>query len=225
MSLLNRLLIPCRYRAATSKEFLALAPLAQAQRAFYSRDKDINKPFPGGGTISRRNYAPDVEEAVNQQINKELESSYRYGAMANYFDRANVALPGGAKFFSRQSTEERIHAQLLIDYQNSRAGKVILSNLQAPENQKWHLLLDAFVDALEVETRNDAALHSLHRLAAEKEDLDLTSFIEENFLREQVMEIDRMTRIATQLKRVGSSGLGEYLIDQQLLQQYGQAPK
>uniref|UniRef100_A0A915DH37 Ferritin n=1 Tax=Ditylenchus dipsaci TaxID=166011 RepID=A0A915DH37_9BILA len=99
--------------------------------------------------------------------------------MANYFDRANVALPGGANFFSQQSEDEKKHAQRLIDYQNSRGGRAILENLEAPKNQKWATLLEAFLDALEVETRNDEALHSLHHLAGDRKDLDLTSFIEE----------------------------------------------
>lgn len=82
--LLNRLLISCQAPVLTSSRLLATWPslLATNKRSFSSDDKSINKPF-RSGTISRRNYAADVEDAVNHQINKELQSSYKYGAMVS----------------------------------------------------------------------------------------------------------------------------------------------
>lgn len=43
----------------------------------------------------------------------------------------------------------------------------------------------------------------------------MTNFLEEFYLREQVIEIQEMTRRANQLKRAGS-GLGEHMIDQEI---------
>jgi hypothetical protein len=46
--------------------------------------------------------------------------------------------------------------------------------------------------------------------------LQLTNFLEEFYLREQVIEIQQMARYANRLTRMGA-GLGEHLFDQELL--------
>lgn len=63
---------------------------------------------------------------MNEQINIEYTISYVYHALHSYFARDNVGLPGFAKFFSEASEEERGHAQLLMDYQVKRGGRVEL---------------------------------------------------------------------------------------------------
>jgi ferritin heavy chain len=61
--------------------------------------------------------------------------SYVYHSMASYFDRDNVSLPGLAKYFRDQSAEERGHAQLLMDFQNTRGGRVALQAIIPPETE------------------------------------------------------------------------------------------
>lgn len=55
--------------------------------------------------------------------------SYVYHALYSYFARDNVALPGFAAFFKAASEEEREHAELLMDYQNMRGGRVKLASI------------------------------------------------------------------------------------------------
>ena len=55
--------------------------------------------------------------------------SYVYHALYSYFARDNVALPGFAAFFKAASAEEREHAELLMDYQNMRGGRVKLASI------------------------------------------------------------------------------------------------
>lgn len=52
----------------------------------------------------------------------------------------------------------------------------------------------------------------------------LTNFLEEFYLKEQVVEIAKMARFANQLKRVGH-GLGEHIWDQELLQKQRSSEK
>jgi hypothetical protein len=59
----------------------------------------------------------------------EYTVSYVYHALYAYFDRDNVALAGLAAFFKAGSVEEREHAELLMEYQNSRGGRVVLGAL------------------------------------------------------------------------------------------------
>ena len=62
-----------------------------------------------------------MQDAVNDQINKELYSSYLYLSMAAYFEDNN--LPGFAHWMRAQEAEEREHAMKLYDFLLERGGK------------------------------------------------------------------------------------------------------
>lgn len=49
---------------------------------------------------------------------------------SQYYARADVSLPGFAKFFSSASKEERDHAEKLMDYLNQRGGEVKLQDVK-----------------------------------------------------------------------------------------------
>uniref|UniRef100_A0AC34QQ54 Ferritin n=1 Tax=Panagrolaimus sp. JU765 TaxID=591449 RepID=A0AC34QQ54_9BILA len=164
---------------------------------------------------ARQNFDAQVNVYLNHQINNELLASYQYLAMSAYFGRTDVALAGAAAFFKNQSMEETQHAQKLIDYVNDRGGDVEFYGVKKPVSIEWPSLMHAFLDAVELEKFNNKSLLELHKIAGEKNDPDLTNFLEEHYLREQVIEIQQMTRRANQLKRVGA-GVGEHIIDQEL---------
>lgn len=83
-------------------------------------------------SFARLDFHPECEAAINEQINIEYNVSYVYHALYAYFDRDNVGLPGFAAFFKAASVEEREHAELLMEYQNKRGGKVKLQ-VRSPE--------------------------------------------------------------------------------------------
>lgn len=76
-----------------------------------------------------QNYDDEVNNKIVLQIQYELKASYMYQAYSHYFGRADVALPGFAKWFEKASLEERQHATGLIEYINKRGGTVSLNNL------------------------------------------------------------------------------------------------
>lgn len=82
--------------------------------------------------------AQPVEAAVNEQINVELTIAYVYYAMSAFFDRDNISLPGLAGYFREQSEEERGHAQQLVDFQNTRGGRVVLHTIGPPQAEYSH---------------------------------------------------------------------------------------
>ena len=51
-----------------------------------------------------------------------------------YFDRADVALHGFARFFSDSSKEEREHTEKFMKYQNDRGGNIILQPIAVSVN-------------------------------------------------------------------------------------------
>ena len=84
-------------------------------------------------SLARQNFADLSEQAINAQIDAELKASHTYLAMAAYFARDSVALPGFRAFFQASSDEERAHAQKLIAYQGKRGGRVQIGSVAAPE--------------------------------------------------------------------------------------------
>ncbi|KAL0724834.1 hypothetical protein Bca4012_039433 [Brassica carinata] len=89
-------------------------------------------------SLARHMYSPECEAAVNEQINVEYNVSYVYHALYAYFDRDNVALKGLAKFFKDSSVEERDHAEMLMEYQNKRGGRVKLQPMVMPQSEFDH---------------------------------------------------------------------------------------
>ena len=169
---------------------------------------------PTNMSLCRQNFSAAAEEGINAQINAELTASYAYLAMAAYFERDDVALPGFHKFFKSMSDEERDHAQEFIEYQHKRGGRVQLAPIAAPK-QEWSSALEALEDALAMEKAVNEKLLRLHKVAEENNDPQFTDFLEGEFLKEQVDSEKQLADYITQIKRAGE-GLGVYLFDKNL---------
>ncbi|KAK0393888.1 hypothetical protein QR680_000454 [Steinernema hermaphroditum] len=167
-----------------------------------------------GVSLVRQNYASEVEAAVNKQVNIELYASYVYLSMAFYFDRDDIALHNISKWLRKQSDEEREHAMMLMKFQNTRGGRIVLQNIEKPEKDEWGTALSAFEAALALEKVNNQSLLDLHKLAGANNDAQMCDFLEDKYLREQVESIEEVAKFVTNLKRVGP-GLGEYMFDKE----------
>ena len=164
----------------------------------------------------RQNFHLECEDAINEQINMELEVSYLYQAMSFYFDRDDVALPGFSHFFAEESKEEREHAEKLMKYLNKRGGKIVLKDVKKPEKDEWGNGLEALEAALELEKKVNQSLLNIHALATKNNDPHLTDFLEGEYLDMQVEAIKEYSEKITKLKRAGPDGLGLYLFDKDL---------
>ncbi|RZC91861.1 hypothetical protein C5167_021574 [Papaver somniferum] len=171
-------------------------------------------------SIARHKFTDDCEAAINEQINVEYNVSYVYHALYAYFDRDNVALKGFAKFFKEASVEEREHAELLMEYQNRRGGKIKLQALVMPMTEYDHLekgeALYAMELALSLEKLTNEKLLQLHSVADANNDVQLADFVESTFLTEQVEAIKKISEFVAQLRRIGK-GHGVWHFDQMLL--------
>ncbi|XP_053111116.1 ferritin heavy chain A-like isoform X2 [Hemicordylus capensis] len=132
--------------------------------------KDV--PLP----LVRQNLHKDCEATVNQMVNLELYASYAYLSMSCHFDRDDVALGHMAKFLKEQSQEKREHAKKFLKYQNKRGGRVVLKDIQKPEQDEWGSSLEALEKALKLEKEVNQALLDLHKLAMEKGDPHHTKY-------------------------------------------------
>ncbi|KAI3986897.1 hypothetical protein MKX01_014598 [Papaver californicum] len=171
-------------------------------------------------SLARHKFLDDSEAAINEQINVEYNVSYVYHALYAYFDRDNVSLKGFAKFFKEASIEEREHAELLMEYQNRRGGKVKLQSMLMPMSEFDHPekgeALYAMELALSLEKLTNEKLLHLHSVAEANNDVQLSDFVESTFLTEQVEAIKKISEFVAQLRRIGK-GHGVWHFDQMLL--------
>ena len=155
-------------------------------------------------------FKQSLEDAINDQINIEYNVSYIYHSMYSFFSRDNVALDGFAQHFKRESLEERLHAELLMDYQTKRGGKVLLQAIMPPQVEFEHPQkgcgLYALELALSLEKLNYDKLLELHRIADECGDAAACDFIEGEFLKDQVDSVKGIAEMVASLTRMGAAG-------------------
>jgi ferritin heavy chain len=161
------------------------------------------------------------EAALNEQINIEYNISYIYHSMFAYFARDNVFLPGISAHFRKESVEERGHAELLMNYQIQRGGRVELQAIMPPQVDYDHPekgdALYAFELSLSLEKLNNDRLIALHKVAGAADDANMMDFIEGALLADQVKSIEEVSRFVGQLRRLGNKGDAVWHFDQAML--------
>ena len=105
-----------------------------------------------------------LAQALNQQINSELNASHNYLSMAAYFD--SVALPGFANWFRAQSHEENEHGMRIYDFIVKRGEDVKITGIAQPV-QAFGSPMEALKAALTMETEVTGQIHYLFELAHE----------------------------------------------------------
>ena len=153
-----------------------------------------------------------VEKAINYQINKELWSAYLYLAMAMNFEHAG--LPGIANWFRVQTKEEQAHAEILINYLNSRGGRVLLEPIEAVP-ATWETPLAAFEHTLEHEQVVTSLINELYAVAEAEHDYATRGKLDW-FVSEQVEEEENARQLIDRLKLVGNDGMALYTLDREL---------
>lgn len=158
-----------------------------------------------------------VQDAINEQINKELYSSYLYLSMAAYFEDKN--LPGFAKWMHVQEGEEREHAMKLYDFLVDRGGRIALKAIAAPEAD-WKSALDLFKQVAAHEAAVTASIHSLYELALKEKDYPAQAMLQW-FITEQVEEEKNAAEILANLKLIEERGTAVLMLDNRLAKRSG----
>ena len=153
-----------------------------------------------------------IQDAINNQINKEFYSSYLYLAMATYCAETNLS--GFASWMKVQSTEEYGHAMKFHGYVIERNGHVELETIEKP-NAKFKSPADVFKQVLEHEQKVTAMINKLYELAIKEKDYP-TQIMLEWFITEQLEEEKSAGDILEQLKMVGDSPVSLIMMDRQL---------
>ena len=155
---------------------------------------------------------PNVEKALNAQINAELWSAYLYLSMS--MDASAKGYKGVANWYYIQFQEEQDHARIFMNYVLSRGGRVELAPIAAVDTE-WASPLASFEDTLAHERKVTAMIENLCRVAEAEKDLAPSNMLVW-FIDEQVEEEENAQDIIDQLKMVGDSKMGLYMIDKDL---------
>ncbi|MEM9658883.1 MAG: ferritin [Planctomycetota bacterium] len=130
-----------------------------------------------------------VQNAINEQINNELFSSYSYLSMAAWCEYKQFT--GCAHWLRLQSEEENAHAMRLYDFLLMRNARVMLRPVGQPETD-FESVVQVFEKSLEQEQNVTRRIDSLYELAFEQK--AFAALVElEWFITEQVEE-EKSTR-------------------------------
>jgi len=153
-----------------------------------------------------------VLKAMNEQINKELYSSYLYLAMSAWCE--SEGYPGCAKWLKMQSEEENDHAMKIYHFIHERGGKVDLNAIDKPKCD-CSTLLKLFGMVLEHEQKVSASITALYETAMKANDYP-TQIMLQWFITEQVEEENNANEIVDLLKKVGESPVSLLMFDRQM---------
>jgi len=151
-----------------------------------------------------------LEDAINVQLNFEIESAHIYLAMEGYV--ATLGLPGFENWLQIQYAEELAHAKKFMKYVNERNGRVLIKGFVDPRTE-YTSLLEVFEVALGHEFEVTARINNIMKIAHEEADYATISFLQW-FIDEQVEEEDNFSTLIDQIKLVKDGGL--YMLDKEL---------
>lgn len=160
---------------------------------------------------------PAIEQALNDQVQKEFHSAYIYLSMAAYFEAEN--LPGAASWMRQQAGEEQEHALKIFDFIIDRGGRAALQAIGQPPTG-FASPLAVFEAAYAHEQKVTQSIHDLYALALREADYP-TQVMLQWFIDEQVEEEKNSSAIMAQLKMVGDSPAALLMIDRQLAARSG----
>jgi len=155
-----------------------------------------------------------IQDALNEQINAELYSSYLYLSMSAYFESIN--LKGCANWMRVQTQEELVHAMKFYDYLIERGGKVVLSSIESPPTE-WPSPLAIFENAYQHEQKVTGLINELVDLAIAEKDHATNNFLQW-FVSEQVEEEASADEVVQKIKLMGDARGGIFMLDRELAQ-------
>jgi len=122
-----------------------------------------------------------VVKLINEQINKELFSSYLYVDIANHYK--NLGFEGFAGWFDIQAKEELEHAFKFMRYLQDNGQAVVLDAIAKP-TKDYPTLRDPLVESLRHEEFVTASIDAIYAAAQTAKDFRTQEFLHW-FIKEQ----------------------------------------
>lgn len=153
-----------------------------------------------------------MQDAINEQINKELYSAYLYLSMAAYFE--DKGLPGFAHWMRVQESEEQEHVMKFYDFMVERGGRVMLKAIAAP-NTEWGSTLEVAEEVAAHEAKVTASIYALYETALREKDYPAQIMLQW-FITEQVEEERNAAEIVANLKLIEARDTAILMLDHRL---------
>jgi ferritin len=153
-----------------------------------------------------------LQNAFNEQINRELYSEYLYLSMAAYC--YSLDLDGFANYFMVQTQEEHFHAMKMFNFVTDCGGKVILKPIAGPEVD-FKSVIEIYEKTLGHEQFITKSINELTTLAMNENDHASVSFLKW-FIDEQVEEEATVTKLLSKLRLINGEGHGMLMLDTEL---------
>ena len=151
-------------------------------------------------------------QAMNEQIQEELYSSYLYLAMSQYCEGKN--LKGFAHWLKAQYNEEVSHAFKLMEHLQDRGGQVVLKAIAAPPVE-FGSPVSVFEKVLAHEQHITERIAKLYELALAEKDYPAQILLQW-YINEQVEEEASATSILEKLKLIPENSGALFYIDKEL---------
>lgn len=151
-------------------------------------------------------------DAMNAQLNYEIESAHIYLAMAGYV--GTLGLEGFENWLMVQYEEELAHAKKFMSYLNERGARIEIRGFADPRND-YSSILEVFEVSLKHEYTVTERINNLMTLSHEVNDYAAINFLQW-YIAEQVEEEDSFGKVIDKIKLVKDAGL--YLLDQEMAQ-------
>ena len=158
-----------------------------------------------------------MQDAMNEQINKELFSSYLYLSMAAYFEARNLS--GFGHWMRVQADEEREHAMKFYDFILECGGTVTLKSIDAPKTE-WSSSLQVAEEVAAHEAKVTASIYALYELAQKEKDYPAQIMLQW-FITEQVEEEKNAAELVAKLKLIEERGTAVLMLDHRLSKRGG----
>ena len=163
--------------------------------------------------------SPAMQNAVNEQINNELYSSYSYLSMSAYLE--NQQFRGCARWMKMQSGEEYAHAMRLYNFLIDRQCRVVLKPIAEPQAE-FESVSQVFDKALAQEQAVTQQINALWELAFNEK--QFAALVElEWFIQEQVEEEKTASEIVHKFQMVNHDPAALLDLDRELGARQAQA--
>lgn len=156
-----------------------------------------------------------VQEALNEQIKIEAESSQVYLAMASWAE-IQPGIDNVTSFFYQHSDEERMHMLKLIHFVNERGGFAVVPALPQPP-LTFPSIKHAFQALLEHEIFVSESINKVISIALEEKDYATHNFLQW-YVAEQIEEEALARTLNDKLELIGDDKSGMYMFDRDILQ-------
>ena len=151
-----------------------------------------------------------MQDAINEQVNREMWSAHLYLSMSAHF--ANEGLKGFSSWFYKQYKEEIAHAEDMMKYILTRGGKVEVRAVEAVPTT-FESRLAIVEQVYEHECYVSSCIEDLVRVASKEQDMASQDFFWK-YIREQVEEEETASDLVQRVRMAQDKYL--YQLDKEL---------